>query len=198
MKHIILTSCLFLALLVSPCQAQDDEHAADREAMLDILGDIETSLNTRDVSLMLKHLDPEVIVTYQNGEATQGHDGLRDYYSRMMEGASAIVKEYGTVATVGAPAVFHGDTATAYGTSIDSFVLVGGLEFALDSNWSTSMQKQDGKWRVLSLHFSTNVFDNPILNNATRMNWLAGGGGLLLGLLLMWLVGRNSKKSASA
>jgi hypothetical protein len=198
MKQLTLTTCLLFAFLVSPCFAQEDDHSADREAMLEILGDIESSLNTRDVSLMLKHLHPEVIVTYQNGEATQGHDGLREYYTRMMEGGSAIVKEYSTVATVGAPAVFHGDTAAAFGKSVDSFVLVGGLEFALDSNWSTAMHKQDGQWRVISLHFSTNVFDNPILNNAKRLNWIAGGGGLLLGLLLMWLIGRNSKKSASA
>jgi len=198
MKQLTFITCLLLCFVATPSLAQDDEHAADRAAMIEILGDIETSLNTRDISLMLKHLDAEVIVTYQNGEATQGHDGLKEYYGRMMEGGSAIVKEYGTVATVSAPAVFHGDTAAAYGKSVDSFVLTGGLEFALDSNWSTAMRKTDGKWKVIALHFSTNLFDNPILNNAKRMSWMTAAGGFVVGLLLMWFLGRSRKKAASA
>lgn len=198
MKYLTPTICIFLSFLAAPSLAQEDAHAADREAMLTVLGDIEDALNDRDLTAALKHLDAEVIITYQDATVTQGRDEAADYYKRMMEGAGAIVSEFSTVASVGAPAVFHGDTAVAYGTTTDTFVLARGLEFTLEANWSTTLQKRDGEWVVLALHFSTDLFDNPLLNNARRMYWMTGIGGVVLGLLIMWLLGRIRGKSTTA
>jgi hypothetical protein len=199
MKRLTLTTCLLsMFLVVAPAWSADDEHAADREALLTILGDIEDALNARNLDGALKHLDPEVIITYQDSTVTQGIDGATEYFDRMMEGAGAIVSEFSTVADVGAPAVFHGDTAIAYGTTTDRYVLARGLEMVLNANWSTTLQKQNGEWKVLALHFSTDLFDNPLLNAASRMNWIFGAGGLVLGLLLMWFLGRSRRRSAGA
>ncbi len=198
MKNLPLTICLFLSFLAAPSLAQDDARQADRDAMLVILSGIEKALNDRDMTSVLEYMDDNVIITYQDATVTQGHDEAAAYYNRMMEGAANIVDEFSTVATVGAPAVFHGDTAVAHGTNIDTYVLARGLEFTLNANWSTTLQKRDDEWVVIALHFSTDLFDNPLLNTARRMNWIAGVGGVFLGLLLMWFVGRVRRKSSAA
>lgn len=198
MKRLTLTTCLLSMFLMAPAWSAEDEHAADREALLTILGDIEDALNARNLDGALRHLDPEVVITFQDSTVTQGIDALTEYYDRMMEGSAAIVTEFSTEAEVGAPAVFHGDTAVAYGTNTDRYVLARGLDIVLNANWSTTLQKQDGEWKVLALHFSTDLFDNPLLNAASRMNWIFGVGGLVLGLLLMWFLGRSRRRSAGA
>lgn len=198
MKNLTLTICLFLSFVTAPSLAQDDPHEADREAMLVILKNIEQALNDRDLTAALKNMDGEVIITYQDSTVTQGPEEAAAYYKKMMEGAAAIVNEFSTVATVGAPAVFHGDTAIAHGTTVDRYVLARGLELTLNANWSTTLQKRDGEWVVLALHFSTDLFDNPMLNSSRRMTKIAGVGGLLAGLLLMWIIGRVRRKSAAA
>ena len=116
----------------------------------------------------------------------------------MMEGAAAIVTEFSTEASVGAPAVFHGDTAVAFGTNTDRYVLARGLEMTLNANWSMTAQKKDGDWKVIALHFSTDLFDNPLLNASRRMTRIAGVGGVIGGVLLMWVIGRVRRKRAAA
>ncbi len=198
MKNLPPTLCLFLSFIAAPSLAQDDARQADRDAMLVILGGIEKALNDRDISAALEYMDENVIITFQDATVTQGPAAAEEYYNRMMEGAANIVDEFSTVADVSAPAIFHGDTAVAHGTNIDTYVLARGLEFTLNANWSTTLQKRDDQWVVVALHFSTDLFDNPLLNNALRMNKIMGAGGVIVGLLLMWVIGRVRKKPSAA
>jgi len=197
-KNFILAISLFLFIAPVASLAQDDPHAADRESLLVILGSIEDALNARDMGGALKYLDDNVIITYHDATVTQGPDAAMAYYNRMMEGSAAIVTEFNTVASVGAPAFFHGDTATAYGTTVDKYVLAAGLELDLDANWSMTARKNDGEWKVIALHFSTNLFDNQLLNSANSMNKIMAAGGVVVGILLMLIIGRVRRKSANA
>ena len=198
MKKLLLAVCPFLILAPMAALAQDDPHAADREALLVILGGIEDALNARNLTGALQYLDDDVIITYQDSTVTQGRDGAAEYYNRMMEGSAAIVTEFSTVASVGAPAIFHGDTAVAFGTNQDRYVLARGLEIILDANWSMTAQKNAGEWKVIALHFSTDLFDNPLLNSATKMNKIMAAGGVAAGVILMLIIGRVRKKPAAA
>lgn len=197
MKKLLLAVCPFLVLVPLAGLAQDDPHAADREALLVILGGIEDALNARDITGALEYLDDNVVITYQDSTVTQGLEGAKEYHTRMMEGSAAIVTEFSTEATVGAPAVFHGDTAVAYGTTVDRYVLTRGLEINLNANWSTTARKIDGEWKVIALHFSTDLFDNPLLNSANKMNKIMAAGGVAVGVILMLIIGRIRRKSAA-
>ncbi len=192
------TILLALTLFSATALGEEDAHAADRRLMRAMLAHIEQALNARDFEAVLAYLDPQVLITYQNAVVTRGHAEARAYYRRMMEGAGAIVKGLTTQAQVSAPAVFHGDTAVAYGTTADHYRLAGGLDFVLAGNWSTTLQKQDGTWKVLAIHFSTNLFDNPLLNSAKRMGWIMAAGGLAAGMALMWLVARLRRRTRTA
>ncbi len=194
----LITALITLMLFIAPgAWAEEDAHADDRQALLSILGDIEKALNDRNMAGVTQHLAPTAIITYQDATVTQGINEANDYYKRMMEGAGAIVKEFSTKAEVGAPAVFYGDTAVAFGRNTDTFVLARGLEFTLHGNWSTTLHKIDGQWKVVAIHFSTNLFDNPMLSAATRLKWIMFVGGLLAGIVLMWLAGRLLGRRAS-
>ncbi len=198
MKKILLAICPLIAFAPMTGVAQEDPHAADREALLVILSGIEDALNAQDLSGALQYLDDDIIITYQDSHVSQGLDGATEYYNRMMEGAARIVTEFSTEAAVGAPAVFHGDTAVAFGTNVDRYVLARGLKMTLNANWSMAARKTDGEWKVIALHFSTNLFDNPLLNNSRRMSRIVGVIGVAVGLMLMWLIGRIRQRRAAA
>lgn len=190
---LLMTLLTILSLAGTGARAEQDAHAADRQALRSMLTEIETALNARSLEPVLGYLDPQVVITYQNAEVSRGHAEAMAYFKRMMEGAGSIVKTFQTRAEVAAPAVFHGDTAVAYGSTNDHYELRGGLDFTLNGLWSTTLQKQDGTWKVLAIHFSSNLFDNPLLNLAKRMNWAWAVGGFVAGLLLMLIVGRRRK-----
>lgn len=168
----------------------------DRQQLRVLLDAMEAGISKLDIEALLKLTQPDVVITWQNAEVSRGHAQVRAYYDRMMKGGAPIVRKFSTKATLGGPAVFYGDSAVAYGTNVDSYELAEGLAFTLNANWSTTIVKADGQWKVAALHFSTNLFDNALLDAAKRFTWYAAGGALLLGLALGWLVLRMRRRSA--
>lgn len=85
------TTGIILALLMPVmalwASAAEDPHAADRQALRALLGDVVNALNERDIDAVLKHMDNDVVVTYYNGVVTKGPAAARAYYARMLIGS---------------------------------------------------------------------------------------------------------------
>ncbi|MDH3762397.1 MAG: nuclear transport factor 2 family protein [Gammaproteobacteria bacterium] len=162
--------------------------------MLSILDDLKQALNAHDFAKAAMHLDENGVITYYNAEVTQGHEQGQAYFDRMLKDSAAVVKEYSLTGDISAPAVFHGSTAVAYGTTEEHFKLAEGLEFVLHGRWTTTLQKKDGSWKIIALHFSSNLFDNPLLNNAKRLTWILAAVAFFAGLLVMFIFTRFARK----
>ena len=188
---------LFLLLAsfgaVNALSGESDPHAADRQALIAIFHEMEAAINAQDVERMIAQMSPEVTVTWLNGEVSRGHDQVRAYYRKMVRGDDRILDRYLTSARIGAPARFFADgtVAVADGTMVDQFFPVARGPFSLDSNWTTTLARIDGKWKVVSLHLSANVVTNSLMAEAKAALWWvaagAGAAGVLLGLLIGWM-----------
>ncbi len=176
-----------------------DAHAEDRKQLLQIFSEIEKGINEQNIDRMVAQMDENATVIWLNAEASRGHADIKAYYRRMVGTGDAILKKYTTNAKVAAPARFFGDVAVADGTMVDEFFPIRRDAFKLDSNWSVTCVKRDGKWKVVHLHLSANVFNNNLLDEVKQMVWYGAAGGLLAGLVLMFLIGRltRGKKSAA-
>jgi len=192
MKKILI---FIMVMFVGVVQADVDPRAEDRAELRGILADMVKALNSHDFEQASKHLHKQGIVTYYNAEVSVGHEQGRAYFNRMLKESEAVVKEYRLKGDVSVPATFYGDTAVAYGVTEEYFKLAEGLEFTLHGKWSSTMQKTDGKWEIINLHFSANLFDNPLLNSAEQLQKLVGGIAFLAGLILMFLLMRFTRKN---
>ena len=148
------------------------------------------AFNHRDIDAMLRYLDPDVVVVWQNGEINQGPEAVRQYYNRMM--VQGVVKSV-TFDPVVQDRACHGNMCVSVGTLQDTFTLNDGRVLPLNSRWTATVLKSDGGvWKIAAFHASANVFDNPVINLAAhKMGMIAGGGGLLLGLALGALLFRR-------
>ncbi len=195
MKNIMMI--LMLALFSFNVYAEDvhaeDVHAEDRQQLRVILSEVEKALNDQDLKAALKHMHQNVLVTYYNAEVTYGHEEALKFYSRMIANSNAVVKEYSSKAEVDAPAIFYGNIAVAYGKSTEKYKLAGGLEFDLLGRWTATILKQNNQWKIIALHFSTNLFENALLDNANQMNWVVGVIMFVIGGVLMLVIGRLRK-----
>jgi len=177
-----------------------DPHEEDRRALRVIFADIETGINKPDLELILRHLDEDVVITYQNAHVARGKDAVRAYNTQMIATADSPVKALTTKAVIGGPALFHADTAIGYGTTQDHMVLRTGQTIDLAAAWSSTLVKKNGLWKVAAIHFSTNVLDNGVLHSTQRMMIgaaiIATGIALLIGFVLGRRRGtRNTKPS---
>jgi hypothetical protein len=173
-----------------------DPRAEDRRQLLQIFSEIEKGINEQNIDRMVAQMDEKATVIWLNAEASRGHAEIKAYYRRMVGGPDskeAILKKYTTTAKVAGPARFFGDVAVADGTMVDEFFPIRRDVFKLDSNWSVTCVKREGRWKVVHLHLSANVFNNPLLDEVRQMVWYAAGGGLLAGLILMFGLGRFTR-----
>ena len=172
-----------------------DPHGADREALIKVFNEMEAAINAQDVERMVAQMTPDATVTWLNGEVSRGHDEIRAYYHRMVQGPDRILDKYTTAAKIGAHARFYGDVAVADGTMRDSFFPVARGAFQLDSNWTSTSVKIDGQWKVASMHLSANVFTNDLIQEAKSAAVKTGIGGAVIGLILGLAVAWLRKRS---
>lgn len=197
-KELARAAAMLAACSVGLVIAADaDPYAQDREALLKVFREIEAGINDQNVERMVAQMHPQATVTWLNGVTSRGHDEIRAYYHRMVKADNRYIDKYLTQAKVGAPARFFGDgtVAVADGSNEDEFFPVARAPFRLSSRWTATSAKADGQWKVVSLHLSSNVFTNSLIEEATDAAKLAGAaggaGGLAVGLLIGWLWGRR-------
>ena len=185
-------TALLLCIFSIACHAQEDPAHNELRAMRDGLL---AGMNSGDIESQLAYLHPNVVVTWHNAEVSRGRDGVRNYLERMLKGPSKVVEKYGAELKVDELRIIYGgDTAIAFGSAQEHFTLAGGRHFDLTARWTATMVKEGGKWLVASLHVSDNIFDNPLLNAATRaLGWI-GGAALIAGAFLGWILGRRGRR----
>ena len=182
----------------SPMTAQEDLHQEDRKALLKILSEVEHAINAQDVEAIIAQMRPDCTVIWWNAEISRGHDDIRAYYRRMVKDPGRIISKYTTQAKLGEHARFVGagaDVALADGSMEDEFFPIVRGPFKLNSRWSAAAAKSGGQWKIVNLHLSSNVFTNVLLTELTRALWYVGFGGLLVGALAGWLLGRRARRT---
>jgi ketosteroid isomerase-like protein len=186
---------VILLLSVAPAMAQtatpEEELHNELRALKTRLTD---ALNNDDIEAALRETHPNVVFTAMNNDVAHGHDGVRKYFETMMVGESRIVEDM-TVSFEPdqLSAIYGGDNAIAAGSSKAHFKLASGLEFDIDGRWTADLVRDNGQWLISAIHYSVNMFDNPLLNNAKRMAWYVGIGAAFISLILGYFVGRRRR-----
>jgi len=184
-----LASGLFAITAVAQSQldATHNELRALRDGVLD-------AMNKGDIDRQLSYLHTNVVVTWHNAEVSRGREGVRAYYNRLTSGPEKMVSAFRASITVDELTILHGDsTGIAFGSSTENFTLTSGRDFQLKGRWSATLVKEGGRWLIASLHASTNIFDNTLLNLAKKTAIWVGVFGLFGGVVLGWLLGRRRK-----
>jgi len=160
------------------------DRTADHNALRAMLIEAEKAINEGNFDNVIQFLNPNVSVIYQNAEVADGLAEVKAFQARMFNTSGGVLKSFKTKVSADKLTKLYGDTAIAYGTSVDHFSFVGGLEMDLTSKWMATLIKENGSWKVVSLQFSSNLFDNPLLTSAKASSKYFGIGGLIAGLLI--------------
>jgi|GEM_PF-437251 len=189
-----------------------DQNALDQNAIDQIHDELravqaamEQALNTRDLDAILAYVTDDVLFTTMNGDVVRGPEAIRAYFAKMMEGEERVVDAIQADFQPAALSILYGgDLAIAYGTTDDHYRLTSGATFDIQALWSCTLLRQsgglrqDGGWKIASFHYSTNMFDNPVLSAQRRL--LLGGAvvaAVVFGLLGFFLGRREGRKFSS-
>ncbi|HZN67114.1 MAG TPA: nuclear transport factor 2 family protein [Tepidisphaeraceae bacterium] len=156
------------------------------------------AFNKGDMDRLLSHLDPDVVVTWQNAEVCRGPQAVRAFYERMMVGPDRVVRRISASPTVDDRHVYDGSWAVSWGNMHDEFELNDGSGFRFDSRFTATIARRGDAWKVVAFHASVNAFDNAILGIAAKKagTWAGIGGavvGLVVGAIIGLILGRRRR-----
>ncbi|RYD18559.1 MAG: DUF4440 domain-containing protein [Verrucomicrobiaceae bacterium] len=185
MKKLAALLVLFLTIGLAPA-AEDPAHEELRALRTRIID----SITKGDIDSVLTHVHPDVVITWQNSEVCRGRQGLKDFFDRM---GKKSFKGYKVPPTPDELTILHGgDTGVSFGKTVAEYDLLG-RHYEIESRWTATLVKQDGKWLLGAYHISMNTLDNPLLSAAKKALYVAGGIGLVLGILIGRLLGKRAK-----
>lgn len=184
-----------VATKVDPEAQKTPENPAHQE-LRELRGRMQAAMNSEDIDALLTGVTDDVVFSTMNGDVVRGKDAIRAYFTKMMTGPDAMVKEINTAFEADDLTLLYGgslgepeDAGVAFGHSKDSYVLKDGTEFQVEPRWTATMIREPDGWKIASFHYSVSVFDNPIINKLTGMLKKVGVAGLVIGLLLGLLLG---------
>jgi hypothetical protein len=185
---------LSLPLVANNVSAQDNE-ADDRTRLLAMLNSIETALNDQRYDALMPLLDENVVAIFLDGVVVRTPAEVTAYIDKFLGSDSAILKGFKTTAELGDQARFFGNIAVADGTSNDVFDLADGSQLTIDSVWSVTLDKSSGNWKIVQIHFSTSVFDNPIVEAANDRLMMIVSIAAVIALIVGLLLGRLGRRA---
>lgn len=153
------------------------------------------ALNTRDFSKIEPYLHPTFTITTVDNRVFHKVPEFEQYWNQQF---SSSIKDIKMEVKVDTPRTFLSpETAISYGDAISTFYFKDGNKPTMAMRWTAVLQKFQGNWTIQSLHFSSNLLDNPVLRGTQRAGSTgavaAGVGGILLGAVAMLLWRRKPK-----
>jgi ketosteroid isomerase-like protein len=200
LRASVLLALISAALTAGAASAQTPPPNAPLHTELRALRDRAVdAVNKRDADALMKELDQNIVFTAMNNEVVHGIEQAKAYYQRMMIGAGRIVEDMKmTIETDRLSNLYeNNNVAIAAGSSNVHFKLATGTEFDVPLRWSATVRRAGEKWSLANVHFSANMFDNPILATLeSSMKWIGLACGLVA-LLIGFFAGRWSRKRSA-
>lgn len=174
------------------------EHPAHEELRL-LRQHMEDAMNARDIGSLQEGVAEKVVFSTMNDDVVVGRDQLKSYFDKMIAGPDARVKDAKTHFVVDELSVLYpgGDDpadvrfAVAYGHADDEYTLADNSVIKVRPRWSAAMVRDDRSWKIANFHYSVNMFDNPVIDKLKSLLWVAALGGLVVGFLVGFFLGRR-------
>lgn len=178
-----------LAALPPDERAIHQELIAFRVGVTDAFNKLGASGSLADMEALVQYADPDILFTPMTGESFRGRAALIDYFKRefISEGHS-LKQMHSEFAADHLSILLKPDVATNRGTGRGTFEFADGSKLAVDTRWTATIVKRDGRWQLATFQFAPSIFDNPVVdayrNWISRAAIIAGVVALLIGILV--------------
>lgn len=194
--QLLLSILLVLGIWNLPQYALADVNPQEINAIIRTRDIALQALNTRDFTKIQPYLHPNFTITTVDNQTFNKVPEFEKYWNQQFSSSIKDIKmqlKGDTVRTFLTPEI---DVAS--GEAIASFFFQDGKAADMALRWTAVLQKLQDKWMIQSLHFSSNLLDNPVLKAAQQLGQIlavaAGVGGLLVGAVTMLLLRRKNRQ----
>jgi hypothetical protein len=185
---------MILVAALTGVRAQD--RSQDHDELRALLKAMTEAMNSRNLKTIAPLLHDKFSITTVDQQVFTTLPDFESYFNNLFNGDKALLKSITFNPTADVLTEFVGENiGLSHGTSTDTYLFTDGETRVMSSRWTAVVYKDNGKWKVLSVHIGTNLLDNPVItalkSKLYQIGIGAGLAGLLLGFGLMRLTRRR-------
>ena len=162
----------------------------DEIKIKDFLARFEADINQNNNLISENYFHPHVSMTLQNGASISSIEVVTQFFKQLTEKGKPALVAYQVKILPPTSYQQQGNFWVVQGKALDHYTFSDGLVFDLETSWSALLIPVDQSFQVFALHLSANLFDNPILKSANKVQGTAGSVGFFLGLVAAWILFR--------
>jgi hypothetical protein len=170
-----------------------------------VFAEIASAYKVGDLDKLTSHLDDNCVVTWPNATVNKSAAEVKDYLKAKTQGPHRVIDTTSIELVSSGMSVNTSamTTAVVYGRSLDHIQLAEGADYNQWTTWTATLVKKEGRWRITSLHLSTDMFANPVLalvfkRTAWWVGSIVGVVAFVLGCVGGWAVGQWRRDKGSA
>ena len=174
----------------------NSDNEKEHQEMRQLLADVTHAINTEDIDHIRNFFAKDYIYVGADQSAVTNRTEFLAYYDKLLGGKNALLKSLNFQPKALMKTKFIQDNVgIVYGESYDTYVLANGHTAKVKSTWSATLLKEDGKWKVATLHNGVNFYDNPEITYFINFWKMIAFGALIVGVALGYLI-KGKAKSA--
>jgi len=192
-RRVLLIGLFTFPLIAQPAP---DPNEPEHQALRQIRAAYERAVNEDRLDLLKPYFAEPFYGVMITSKRVSTLDEMRQYWVEMKK----LIGAGGTYHVTVEPekSTILGDFALARGTTKDTVKTGDGNTYEFGTNWTATLHKENGAWKVLQVQGSMdpvgNAFAKAYMNEAAkRVGASAAAGGLVVGLLIGWLAARRRK-----
>lgn len=171
-----MLAMLLMLLPVGRAIAADgasDGRGEDHAALRALLTRVTQAVNDQNVDALTACFTKKFVFTTVDQSVLTDTLSIRNYYDKMIHVKNSPVTGYKVSPEADVLTVFiDGNTGYCYGTSDDAYTLrKGGRTVHMQCRWTATVVKEDGEWKMATVHTGVNVMDNTVLRVRTLSWW---------------------------
>lgn len=186
-KHLVFV--LFVLASSTAIFADEPDHAIHEELRA-LLQGIEKAVNEERYNDLAPYFHKNLHVTTINQETISSREEIGKFFNRWF-GPGGFLKKLDMKLNADALTELYGNKTFGIvrGSGDENYILSDKRYYEMKIRWTATVIKDtDDKWRILSLHIGTNFLDNPILSEAEGALMYFTVGGLVVGIVIMFVI----------
>lgn len=187
LRIAFLSSVIFVISITVSAQDREQDH----EELRALLRTATEAMNSKNFDALEPIFYQKFSVTTVDQKLFTSFADFKAYFEQLFNGPNAPLRSITFNPVADDLTEFVGENiGLSHGTSNDTYEFSDGDTRMMTSRWTATLIKDDGKWKVLNLHIGADLVNNPVVEAARGYVYKVGGGTLIVGLLLGFVVAR--------
>lgn len=158
---------------------------ADHEALRELMKECTNAMNQGKFDQLKPYLDEQFTIITVDNSKLSSLASFQDYWDKIFKGDKPLLTKLTIKPEADDKTYFiTDDIGVVHGISNERYHFTDGDVRKMSTRWTAVVHKEDDQWKLMKIHFSANILDNPVLSALKAQMFKVAVIGVCVGFVL--------------